>query len=468
MINQGLKLAIAGSLGMASVGVSVISPTLTTLTPNDLARFSNGEQIQVTAYHPNRLFGGSVGLIGLGVFSWWLWQELKSDDGTAPVEMGSDDAAILPRQSIQAPAGVPAPEKYIDVSAIVAQRLRPTLITGNPRIGKGIVVAHGIRHLKRTRDCPVWLMQPKYHVKECAYWETCDRVMGFMLEDYLGGQEDTESLCQEMGQFIHDWRKQAERPTLLVIDELSLIKAILPKWYKDFLIPQLITEMSSGETDERALWGITQSPLADDIGMSGGNRAPFDLLAIENPDSKEHLHSLTRSYRGVPLPEDDLVYRQSLSPKQAIFYHSAYDEWLPMLPYKRFDPAEAAEVGGSSLGSRGSPALAGNSAIAAVTTSVTSQLPQDLDLGTVLAVNRALVDGLTVTVTASTTEAGKWVKIATSLSPWRVGLWSCTTSRLTTNEHPDSSVICTVCSNTSPVWEVPTHGNGVKGCQGSC
>jgi hypothetical protein len=121
-----------------------------------------------------------------------------------------------------------------------------------------------------------------------------------MLEDYLGGQQDTESLCQEMSQFIHDWRQQAERPTLLVIDELSLIKAILPRWYKDFLIPQLITEMSSGETDERALWAITQSPLADDIGMSGGNRAPFDLLAIENPDSKEHLHSLSRSYRGVP------------------------------------------------------------------------------------------------------------------------------------------------------------------------
>jgi len=397
MINQGLKLAIAGSLGLASVGVATASPTLTNLTPNDLARFSNGEQIQVTAYRPHRLLGGSFGLTGLGVLSWWLWQELTSGDGTAPIEMGHDEAATLPRQVIQAPAGVPAPEKYLDVSAIMAQRLRPTLITGNPRIGKGIVVAHGIRHLKRTKDCPVWLLQPKYHAKERAYWESCDRVMGFMLEDYLGGQEDTETLCREMGQFIHDWRKQAERPTLLVIDELSLIKAILPKWYKDFLIPQLITEMSSGETDERALWGITQSPLADDIGMSGGNRAPFDLLVIENPDSKEHLHSLARSYRGVPLPQDDLVYRQSLSPKQAIFYHSTYDEWLPMLPYKRFDAAEVTEASGSQYGSHGSQAVAGGAATAVTTASVASQLPSDLDLGMVLAVNRALINGLTQT-----------------------------------------------------------------------
>lgn len=397
MISQGLKLAIAGGLGMASVGVSAASPTLTNLTPHDLARFSNGEQIQVTAYRPNRLLGGTVGLIGLGVFGWWLWQELTSGEGTAPIEMGSAGSTALPRQVIQAPAGVPAPEKYLDVSAIMAQRLRPTLITGNPRIGKGIVVAHSIRHLKRTRDCPVWLLQPKYHAKERVYWESCDRVMGFMLEDYLGGQEDTDQLCREMGQFIHDWRKQAERPTLLVIDELSLIKAILPKWYKDFLIPQLITEMSSGETDERALWGITQSPLADDIGMSGGNRAPFDLLAIENPDSKEHLHSLARSYRGVPLPQDDLIYRQSLSPKQAVFYHSAYDEWLPMLPYKQFDVSEVAEGDGSQTGSRGSLSLESNSTVPNSLASVTSQLPSDLDLGSVLAVSRALADGLTQT-----------------------------------------------------------------------
>lgn len=332
MINQALKLAGAAALGVASVGISVSSPTLTSLTPDDLAAFSNGARVEVTAYRPGRSLAAGLGAAGLGLFGWWMWRELTAKEGAAPVESLPDDD--ITGQFIKAPAGVPAPDKYIDISAILAQRLRPTLITGNPRIGKGIVVAHGIRHLKRTRpDCPVWLVQPKYHRKERAYWEPCDRVMGFMLEDYLGGDESTDDLCRELSQFIHEWRQQAARPTLLIIDELSLIKGILPKWYKDFLIPQLITEMSSGETDDRALWAITQSPLADDIGMSGGNRAPFDLVAIENPDSKEHLHSLARSYRGVPLPEDDIVYRQSLSPKKAIFYHSARQEWLPMLPY---------------------------------------------------------------------------------------------------------------------------------------
>lgn len=183
----------------------------------------------------------------------------------------------------------------------------------------------------------------------------------------------------------------------MIIDELSLIKGVLPKWYKGFLIPQLITEMSSGETDNRAFWSITQSPLAEDIGISGGNRAPFDLLAIENPDSKEHLHSLCRSYQGVPLPEDDLVYRQSLSPKKAIFYHSAHDEWLPMLPYAVPSGVEVAEVGGSQSGSCGSSGFESNSAIRTQGRKSTSQLPEVLDIAQVLAVSRALLQGLTST-----------------------------------------------------------------------
>ena len=334
MISQTLKLAGAAALGVASVAISISAPTLTNLSADDLAAFSNGARVEVTAYRPGRALAGGLGAAGLGLLGWWLWKELTASAETAPIETIPVNDDEMTGQFIKAPAGVPAPNKYIDVSAVVAQRLRPTLITGNPRIGKGIVVAHAIRHVKRSQpDAPVWLIQPKYHRKERAYWEPCDRVMGFMLEDYLSGDEDVDALCKELSAFIHEWRKQSERPTLLVIDELSLIKGILPKWYKEFLIPQLITEMSSGETDDRALWGITQSPLAEDIGMSGGNRAPFDLLAIENPDSQEHLHSLARSYRGVSLPEDDLVYRQSLSPKKAIFYHSARQEWLPMLPY---------------------------------------------------------------------------------------------------------------------------------------
>ncbi|MBE7384435.1 MAG: hypothetical protein F6J95_023850 [Leptolyngbya sp. SIO1E4] len=402
MTNQGLRLALAGGLGIASLGIAISSPTLTDVTADDLAAFANGERVEITSYRPNRLLAGSLGVLGLGVLGWWARKELV--EGQAPIVEGlasTETSQVSERRVIKAPAGVPAPERYVDVSAVLARRLRPTLITGNPRTGKGIAVAAAIQRLKAEQpEVSIWLIQPKYHPKEHAYWELCDRHHGFMLEDYAGLESEAAEHCQEMERLIREWRKQGREEdvkTVLIIDELSLIKAILPRWYKDFLISQLITEMSSGETSDRALWAITQSPLAQDVGLSGGDRAPFDLLAIETPTSKEHLHSLSRSYAGVPLPEDDIIYRQSLTPKKAVFYHSAYDEWLPMLKYHVPGQAEVREVGGSWRGSRGSRYGESGSGAERVLTSATSQLPEGVDLRDLLAVSQALVRGDTST-----------------------------------------------------------------------
>ena len=334
MINQAIKLTGAGVLGVASVGVSISAPTLTNLGVDDLAAFSNGQRVEVTAYRPGRALAGGLGVAGLGLFGWWVYRELMEGDGTTPVQTLAADGEPVQGQFIQAPADVPAPEKYIDVSAILANQLRPTLITGNPRIGKGIVVVHGINQVKRRQpDCQVWLIQPKYHRNEHTYWEGCDRVYGVMLEDYIGNKDELDRIGREMTEFIHEWRRQQARPVLLVFDELSLVNKIMPKWYRDSLIPQIGCEMSSGETDSRAFWGITQSPLATDLGITKGERSTFDLLAIENPDSSEHLASLCASYDGVPKIEDPVIYRQSLSPKKAVFYHSSLQQWRPMLPY---------------------------------------------------------------------------------------------------------------------------------------
>lgn len=128
MISQALKLVGAAALGVVSVGISISSPTLTNLSADDLAAFSNGARVEVTAYRPGRAMAGGLGAAGLGLLGWWLWREMMTNEGAAPVESLPDDE--MTGQFIKAPAGVPAPDKYIDVSAVVAQRLRPTLITG--------------------------------------------------------------------------------------------------------------------------------------------------------------------------------------------------------------------------------------------------------------------------------------------------------------------------------------------------
>ncbi len=247
--------------------------------------------------------------------------------------------ATMPRPVLVSPDVPPVDVPPVDVSVTMAERLRPTLITANPRQGKGVLISYAWRRAKAL-GASIWLIQPKAHPAEVGYWEGVDERLMFMAENYLmASDSQCSKLCQQMVDFIHRWRSSGQRPTILIIDELSLLKAIFPQWYQSGLVPQLLTEMSSGETDHRALWAVTQSPLAKDIGLSGGNRAPFDLVAIEGKTTEEHLRSITRSYAGVPMPHDDSLYAQSESPKKTIIYHSALGDWAPMPRYEPWEPA---------------------------------------------------------------------------------------------------------------------------------
>ena len=107
----------------------------------------------------------------------------------------------------------------VDVSATMADRLRPTLITANPRQGKGMLVSYSWRRAKAL-GASVWLIQPKAHPAEVGYWEGVDESLMFMAEDYLVASDNQRAkLCQQMVDFIHRWRRSGQRPTVLIIDE---------------------------------------------------------------------------------------------------------------------------------------------------------------------------------------------------------------------------------------------------------
>ncbi|ASC70300.1 hypothetical protein XM38_012370 [Halomicronema hongdechloris C2206] len=321
------RLATAAGCGVASLGIATTAPQLSTLTADDLAAFANGQAVEVQYQRPGRLPAVALGLTALGFLGWWLM-----DQQPKPVTIADDSQAQPSGQTIEAPPGVEPPKRYIDVAGVLANNLHPTLITGNPRTGKGVVIAQAWRYVKQIRpEATIWVIQPKPHKNEMGYWDGCDRILPVMLEDHA---PNDETIAQQLTDFIHEWRRQPTRPTVLVIDEGIKLDAMQPKWYRDFLIPTIKVEMSSGETDDRHLWMITQSPLVADLGLTGGNRAPLRLLAIETPESTEHLHSLMKSYRSIETKPDALVFQQSLSPKKAIFYHSDLGEWMPLLSYK--------------------------------------------------------------------------------------------------------------------------------------
>ena len=260
----------------------------------------------------------------------------------------------------------------MDIAKYMAVNLRPTLISAVPRSGKGIVVAQLWREFKQMHPYGiVWVIQPKPHPLEAGYWDGVDRFWGEMIEGALGKPKEIKRISEELTNFIDQWRRQPQRPKMLIIDEGVKLQSVLPKWYNDYLKPTVQVEASSGETDDRYLYIVSQSPLATDVGISTGNRASLEFLHIHKPGAEECLGIMRKSFNSVPEPDAEL-HQHSTSPKTAIFYHTGLSEWHPMPAYPVYQKALTAS--GSSTVSANSfpftpqfeqPSQGGNSSIPA-------------------------------------------------------------------------------------------------------
>ena len=384
------------AIGSAALGLFCgVQRPASNLTPADLETFANGGQVDYQKTYPYLPLAMLLGAVSVGSGLAWA---MKGDAPTvairqtapAPVAPAWDGTVPMPQgsQGDSYRVGNPA--------AILAQRLRPTLISANPRVGKGLTIAHAYRQAQ-ANGAAVWVIQPKFHPKERGYWSDADNVLGFMADE-LATKDDIEAIQEQMGEFIFAWRQIPQRPKVLIIDELAMLKVTFKTWYESFLKPQLVMELSSGETDDRALWAMTQSSLVGDIGVSGGMRSTFDLLTLQTPTSQGHLESLRASDKTIPPIDDPAIYERSFSPKQAVFYHSALDEWLPMVAYEV--PKPEPELGQQSYPGATSLATSGNQdgagAVALPETEVSSfQSAQNTpDLALIIAVTRALETGL--------------------------------------------------------------------------
>lgn len=252
----------------------------------------------------------------------------------------------VPHQSASAAADQdnewvsPSQKAPVDVAQILASQERPTFIVGPDRVGKGMTVQFAYRAM-RAKGYQVWLIQPKPAPQEKHYWADCDEVLSFNLSDTTEQESAPEhqALQKDVRAFIGAYRQAAGDKKLLILDELFMVSQVWPDFTKKFLKGVIAQETSSGVTYGRLLWTITQNGQLGDIGISGGSRSLFDLVAIQRPDSGPHLEALSRSYTGLP-GIDPSLFEMSESPKKTVIYHSAVGEWLPMVAYSTSSSGE--------------------------------------------------------------------------------------------------------------------------------
>lgn len=332
MVDHGL---LGGAIAFALLALlcGVQRPT-STLTPEDLSHFANGGRVAYTKVNPYLPLTVVFSLLALATGGAWA---ARGSAGTVPiaVPLAGQEAQPQPWNGIVPLPGDPKGPVVGNLAAVMARRMKPTLGAAITRVGKSLTICHAYRLAQEWHDAEVWLIQPKYHPDEQSYWADCDHRLGFMAEELVGDEEAIAEMGDQMLQFMRRYQTApAHRPKILIIDELAMLKKVFKSWFKEVMETQILVELSSGETAGRVLWLLTQSGQIQDIGVGTGNRSMLDLFTIQTPTSGLHLESLQASYKSLPDIENPDLFEYSLSPKKAIFYHSALDEWLPLVGYE--------------------------------------------------------------------------------------------------------------------------------------
>lgn len=221
-----------------------------------------------------------------------------------------------------------------DIAEVMGKLLKPTIISALPRSGKGVLLANAWRAAKRHHpDLKVFVIDPKAHPDESGYWAGCDRVLAKRFDQIPVNDPNTIS---EVEAFIEEWRNDPSPKKLLIFDEQILVDSKLPKWAKDNIPALAKSESSAGETWQRYLWLVMQSPLVKDIGLSGGSRSIFAFCAIatnrpvEGMNPTAWMNSAKASGFIPSIPTDEQFQG---TPRGVLCYSSLVGEWTAMPEY---------------------------------------------------------------------------------------------------------------------------------------
>jgi hypothetical protein len=225
---------------------------------------------------------------------------------------------LSPAPMLSEPPTTSLPLSTADLALTLGRDLRSAIIVGQPRSGKGFAVAHALRHAKvHHPDLKIWVIDPKADPKEQVYWDCCDRVLAQPLSAFPTGAEVGEWMRQ-VDAFIEAF-KASTGPKLLILDEALGVKEVTKKWFKG-LMAGFNYLCSTGASRGCYGWILSQTPNADDFGISGGARNVYRRILLIHGADLGLIQNNSTFFSGQPSPE-------LLQITGRVFYDSAADQW---------------------------------------------------------------------------------------------------------------------------------------------
>jgi hypothetical protein len=189
-----------------------------------------------------------------------------------------------------------------DIATSLAVNLQSMLIVGQPGAGKGFLVAHSLREVKRLHpDVQIWAIDPKGAASEAWRWTPCDRYLPLKLNPFATTEEMIDAV-QKCSDLIRAFVALGDVPKLLIFDEALAMREKAPRWFKECMTG-FNALCSMGREKRQYGWLVSQSPNAEDFGISGAMRNVYRRVLVLSRSNLGLLDNGSTFFSGKPSDE---------------------------------------------------------------------------------------------------------------------------------------------------------------------
>lgn len=189
--------------------------------------------------------------------------------------------------------------RCFDIAKSLAQSIQSTLIVGQPGAGKGLVIAHATKWVKRYHpECEIWAIDPKSDESEASRWINCDHVLNVPIAPFTPA-EDMKRIKSDIDLFIAAFQESDAPMKLIVFDEALAVKEKTGVWFKG-LMAGFNALCSMGRSRKQYGWLVSQSPNTEDFGISGGTRNVYRRVLLLSQDNQGLIANRSTFFSGEP------------------------------------------------------------------------------------------------------------------------------------------------------------------------
>ncbi|MBW4480052.1 MAG: hypothetical protein KME54_25245 [Tolypothrix brevis GSE-NOS-MK-07-07A] len=220
-----------------------------------------------------------------------------------------------------------------NITLIIAENLKNTLIVGVPGVGKDLFLSNLLRDIRKvTPSATIFFIDPKNDPKESGYFQDVDYPYRMNITE-VSPDEVYSWVCECLEEF-ESFDAGCELKILCFGEIAATMKLLATvKGAAQLIKAKFVSYSSSGDSRGIKFIASSQNAHTDGIGFNGGERSIFTPIVLI---SAAQISASEQILKAQIIPNDKRLSSTQLealcrkSPVGRAIYHGGLNDWLPM------------------------------------------------------------------------------------------------------------------------------------------